>query len=77
MTKTSGIAASYSQEEWLDSRALRDLLHISSTQLWDRRKAGKLPEPDVRLGKRTFMWRRATIDSWLESCRPAAGEGLA
>lgn len=33
-------------------------------QTW--RAVGKLPPPDLALGK-TIRWRRATIDAWLEA----------
>lgn len=48
----------------LGTRDLRELLRVSDRQLRRLTAAGRLPRPDLKLG-RGLRWRRQTIDTWL------------
>ena len=51
----------------LRTRAVLELMGLSRTTLWRRRKAGDFPAP-VRLGgrgSRAVGWRRTDVERWL------------
>ncbi len=49
-----------------DLADIANLLGMSKRFLERERAAGKIPPPDIRLGRR-LLWRPATINRWLDS----------
>ncbi len=49
-----------------DLADIANLLGMSKRFLERERAAGRMPPPDVRLGRR-LLWRPGTIDRWLDS----------
>ena len=57
----------------MDLRALAERLGVTLATIYQYRRRGALPEPDLMVG-RSPAWHPATIEQWI-STRPGRGAG--
>ena len=66
MKRFAEVLSENSGIEYFDSRTIRKLFRLSSMELYDLRRLGFFPEPDLKLGYRTHLWKRETIAEWVK-----------
>ncbi|MFR9806459.1 helix-turn-helix transcriptional regulator [Pseudonocardia sp. RS010] len=58
--------------EWWTTTEVAAYLDVSVSTVSGYRRRGQMPEPDSKLGSRTWLWRPGTIINWQQN-RPRVG----
>jgi predicted DNA-binding transcriptional regulator AlpA len=53
--------------EFVSLSDIADILGVTPRTILNWRKAGQFPDPDVRIGRRTFRWKCSTVAKFLDS----------
>jgi len=61
----------------IDVAEVGRLLDVGQRTLWRWISTGDFPPPDVAMGRKFRRWRRATVETWIDSHAGATLEGQA